>query len=124
VLKVLKTGKCPMSTESLYQWVWQSKYGNKAADNPFKKIHNLLRQGKRRWKRGSRKDSRGIIHDRVPIEKRPKVVKQRKRPGDIEVDFMMGKNHKGAILVILIEQPCTLNCISLKTEIAILLVKH
>jgi IS30 family transposase len=96
----IKTGKCPMSTEHLYQWIWQSKHGNKAADKPFKKIHNLLRNGKRRRKRGSRKDSRDIIHDRAPIEKRPKVVKQRKRPGDIEVDFMMGKSHKGELLVI------------------------
>jgi IS30 family transposase len=95
----IKTGKCPMSTESLYQWIWQSKHGNKAVDKPFKKIYNLLKHGKRRRKRGSRKDSRGIIHDRVPIDKRPKVVKQRKRPGDIEVDFMMGKSHKGALLV-------------------------
>ena len=94
-----KTGKCPMSIESLYQWIWQSKHGNKAADKPFKKIYNLLKHGKRRRKRGSRKDSRGIIHDRVPIDKRPKVVKKRKRPGDIEVDFMIGKNHKGALLV-------------------------
>ena len=95
-----KTGKCPMSIESLYQWIWQSKHGNKAADKPFKKIHKLLRHGKRRRKRGSRKDSRGIIHDRVSIDKRPKVVKQQKRPCDIEVDFMMGKSHKGALLVI------------------------
>jgi IS30 family transposase len=94
-----KTGKCPMSIESLYQWIWQSKHGNKAADKPFKKIYNLLKHGKRRRKRGSRKDSRGIIHNRVSIDKRPKVVKQRKRPGDIEVDFMMGKNHKGALLI-------------------------
>jgi IS30 family transposase len=94
-----KTGKCPMSIVSLYQWIWKSKQGNKAADNPFKKIYNLLKHGKRRRKRGSSKDSRGIIHDRVPIDKRPKVVKQRKRPGDIEVDFMIGKNHKGALLV-------------------------
>ena len=93
------TGKCPMSTESLYQWIWQSKHGNKAGDKPFKKIYNLLKHGKRRRKRGSRKDSRGTIHNRVPIDKRPMVVKQRKRPGDIEVDFMMGKNHKGALLV-------------------------
>ena len=89
-----------MSTESLYQWIWQSKHGNKATDKPFKKIHNLLRHGQRRRKRGSRKDSRGIIHDRVPIDKRPKVVTQRKRLGDIEVEFMMGKSHKGALLVI------------------------
>ena len=89
-----------MITESLYQWVWQSKHGNKAADKPFKKVYNLLRHGKQIRKRGSRKNIRGIINDRVPIHKRPKVVKLRDRPGDIEVDFMMGKSHKGALLVI------------------------
>jgi IS30 family transposase len=94
-----KTGKCPMSIESLYQWIWQSKHGNKAADKAYKKIHNLLKHGRRRRKRGARKDTRGIIHGRVPIEKRPKIVQKRIRPGDIEVDFMMGKNHKGALLV-------------------------
>ena len=95
-----KTGKCPNFIESLYQRIWQSKHRYKAADKSFKKIYNLLNHSKRRRKPGSRKDSRSIVHDRVPIDKRPKVVKQRKRPGDIEVDFMMGKNHKGAILVI------------------------
>lgn len=94
-----KTGKCPMSIESLYQWIWQSKHGNKASDKQYKKIYNHLKHGRRRRKRGSRKDSRGIIHDRVSIEKRPKIVNKRDRPGDIEVDFMMGKNHKGALLV-------------------------
>jgi IS30 family transposase len=34
-----KTGKCPMSIESLYQWIWQSKHGNKAADKLFNKIY-------------------------------------------------------------------------------------
>jgi hypothetical protein len=33
------------------------------------------------------------------LKKRPKVVKKRKRLGVIEVDFMIGKNHKGALLV-------------------------
>ena len=94
-----RTGKCPMSIESLYQWIWQSKHGNKASDRPYKKIYNHLKHGRRRRKRGSRKDSRGIIHHRVSIDKRPKIVNKRIRPGDIEVDFMMGKNHKGVILV-------------------------
>ena len=94
-----KTGKCPMSIESLYQWIWQSKHGNKASDLQYKKIYNHLKHGRRRRKRGARKDSRGIIHHRVSIEKRPKIVNKRTRPGDIEVDFMMGKNHKGALLV-------------------------
>jgi len=35
----------------------------------------------------------------VPIEKRAKIVQNRIRHGDIEVDFMLGKNHKGALLV-------------------------
>ena len=94
-----KTGKCPMSIESLYQWIWQCKHGNKAADKPYKKMYTHLKHGRRRRKRGNRKDSRGIIHNRVSIEKRPKIVQKRSRPGDIEVDFMMGKNHKGALLV-------------------------
>jgi IS30 family transposase len=37
---------------------------------------------------------------RVPIEQRPAIVQERIRPGDIEADFMMGKNHRGAILVL------------------------
>jgi IS30 family transposase len=94
-----RTGKCPMSIEALYQWIWQCKHGNKASDKPYKQIYNLLKHGRRRRKRGSRHDSRGIIHHRVPIEKRPKIVQKRIRPGDFEVDFMMGKNHKGALLV-------------------------
>ena len=88
-----------MSIESLYQCIWQSKLGNKASDKQYKKIYNHLKHGIRRRKRGSRKDSRGIIHDRVYIEKRPKIVNKRARPGDIEVDFMMGKNQKGVVLV-------------------------
>ena len=94
-----KTGKCPVSIEWLYQWIWQSKHGNKRADKRYKRIYQLLKHGKRRRKRGTRKDSRGIIHHRVPIEKRPKIVQKRLRAGDIEVDFMMGKNHNGALLV-------------------------
>lgn len=94
-----KTGKCTVSTEWLYQWIWQSKHGNKRADRRFKRIYQHLKHGKRRRKRGARNDNRGIIHHRVPIDKRPKIVQKRIRPGDIEVDFMMGKNHKGALLV-------------------------
>ena len=51
----------------------------------------------RRW---SNSIPRGIIHNRVSIEKRPKIVQKRSSPGDIEVDFIMGMNHKGALVVI------------------------
>lgn len=94
-----RTGECPLSIEWLYHWIWQSKHENKLADKPYKRIYQHLKHGRRRRKRGNRKDTRGIIHHRVPIDKRPKIVQKRIRPGDIEVDFMMGKNHKGALLV-------------------------
>jgi IS30 family transposase len=94
-----RTGKCPVSVEWLYQWIWDSKHGNKRVNKRYKRIYQMLKHGKRRRKRGTRKDSRGIIHDRVPIDKRPEIVQKRIRPGDIEVDFMLGKNHKGALLV-------------------------
>jgi transposase, IS30 family len=94
-----RTGKCPVSVEWLYQWIWDSKHGNKRVNKRYKRIYQMLKHGKRRRKRGTRKDSRGIIHDRVPIDKRPEIVQKRIRPGDIEIDFMLGKNHKGALLV-------------------------
>ena len=94
-----RTGKCPISIEWLYQWIWSTKHGNKSADKAFKHLYQHLKHGKRRRKRGNRKDCRGVIQNRVPIEKRPAIVQKRTRPGDIEVDFMMGKNHKGVLLV-------------------------
>lgn len=95
-----ETEKCPISHEWIYQWIWQCKKGNKATDRQFKKLYTTLKHGKRRRKRGARNDSRGIIPQRVSIENRPSIVKRRSRPGDLEVDFMMGKNHNGALLVI------------------------
>ena len=89
-----KTDKCPMSKESLYQRLWQSKYCNKASDNQYKKIYNHLKHGWRRRKRRSRKDSRVIIHDRFSIEKRPKIINKWTWLGDIEIDFMMCKTTK------------------------------
>jgi IS30 family transposase len=91
-----KTGKYPMSIESLYQWIWQCKHGNKEADKAYKKIYTHLKNGRHRRKRGNKKDGKGVIHNRVFIEKRPKIVEKRSRLGDIEVYFMMGKRHKGA----------------------------
>ena len=88
-----------ISHERIYQWVWDCKHSNKRKNKRYKQLYTHLRNGKRR-KRGNRKDSRGIIPNRVSIENRPAIVSKRKRAGDIEVDLMMGKNHKGALLVL------------------------
>ncbi len=89
-----------VSHEAIYQWIWDMKHGNKKKNIPFKNLYRNLKHGRRRQKRGRIKDCRGIIPNRVSIEKRPKVVDKRKRMGDVEVDLMMGCNHKSSLLVI------------------------
>ena len=92
-------GSPMVSHESIYQWIWQCKHRNIKKDRRYKKLYQLLRHGRRRRKRGNRRANRGLIPNRTSIEKRPAVVKKRKRPGDIEIDLMMGKAHKSAVLV-------------------------
>jgi len=86
--------------ETIYQWIWKMKKSRRREDQPFKNISKYLKHGRRRRKRGRIKDSRGIITERVTIEKRPAIVKKRKRLGDYEVDLMLGKNQQSAIVVI------------------------
>lgn len=88
-----------VSLECLYQWIWDCKKSNRREDAPYKNLYRFLRHGRRRFKRGNYKQTRGTIKDRVSIEKRPKIVEKRERLGDIEVDLMMGKDHKSALLV-------------------------
>lgn len=78
-----KRGKCPVSAELLYQRIWRCKHENKRADNVYKRIYELLKHGKRRRKRGHRKDSRDVIQNRFHIEQRPDIVDKRLRAGDI-----------------------------------------
>jgi IS30 family transposase len=83
-----------VSVERIYQHIWKDK---KKKGN----LHEHLRTGGKRYrKRGSSKDSRGIIKDRIPIEQRPPEVEQKQRFGDLEIDTIIGKNHKGAIVTI------------------------
>lgn len=83
-----------VSHETIYQYIWEDK--KKGGD-----LHkHLRRKGRRYRKRGSAKDSRGIIAGRVDISMRPKIVDTRKRVGDLEIDTIIGQNHQGAILTI------------------------
>jgi transposase, IS30 family len=88
-----------VSHECMYKFIWDCKHSNSRFNKPFKNLYKLLKHGKRRRKRGNHKDTRGLIPNRVSIEKRPAVVEKRKRFGDVEVDLIMGKNHKSALLV-------------------------
>jgi IS30 family transposase len=88
-----------ISHEWIYQWIWKCKHSNKRKDSTYKNLYMYLKHGKRKRKRGNYNDSRGLLPNRISIENRPLIVAKRERPGDIEVDLMMGKDHKGAILV-------------------------
>lgn len=87
-----KQKKQTVSAERIYQYVWEDK------KNGGQLYTHLRSHGKRYRKRGSAKDSRGIIQNRVSIENRPEIVDKRERFGDIEIDLIIGKNHKQAIL--------------------------
>ena len=89
-----KEGGPYVSHECIYQFIWEDK---KQGGTLYK---HLRTNGKRYRKRGASKDSRGIIKGRVDIDKRPTVVDDKERIGDLEVDTIIGKDHKGAIVTI------------------------
>lgn len=108
--KWVKDAKPGVSHETIYKHIWMAKQSNKKEYLPDRQLYKHLKHGKRRRKRGNYNDSRGLIPNRVSIEQRPKIVDQRERLGDIEVDLIIGKNHQGGLLV-------TLDRASLKTTI-------
>lgn len=89
-----------VSYETIYKFLWNCKHSNHRKNRIYKDLHKFLKHGKRRRKRGNYKDSRGLIPNRISIDKRSKMVERRKRLGDYECDLIMGKNHKSSLLVI------------------------
>ena len=89
-----KKGEITVSHESIYQFIWLDK------KNKGDLYTHLRRKGRRYRKRGSSKDSRGCIVGRIGIEKRPQEAMNRTTFGHLEVDTIIGKNHKGAIITL------------------------
>jgi IS30 family transposase len=89
-----REGRDMVSHERIYQHIWQDKKRGG-------QLHEHLRTCDKRYrKRGAANDRRGIIAGRVDIEQRPAVVEKRERFGDLEMDTIIGRKHKGAILTI------------------------
>jgi IS30 family transposase len=89
--KAEQEGVACVSHETIYRWIWARKKARRGT------LHTHLRNmGRRYRKRGSAKDSRGIIRGRVDISQRPGEVGDRKRAGDMEIDLVLGK--KGALV--------------------------
>lgn len=93
-----------ISHETIYQHVWTNK---RAGGTLFKHLRWSRRQRRKRY---GKHDQRGHIRNRISIDERPLVVEEKKRVGDWEVDTIIGKRHKGA-LVTAVERKTKFTCI-------------
>ncbi len=89
-----RIGKPCVSVERIYQFVWKDK------QNAGLLYKHLRTKGKKYKKRGNLNNGRGQIVGRVDITQRPKIVDKKERFGDLEIDLVIGANHKGALLTI------------------------
>lgn len=92
--RLKQEGKASVHHETIYQYILADKKGG--GD-----LYTLLRHRNKTYrKRYGASHSRNGIKDRVDIEERPQVANNRERVGDWEMDTIIGKNHKGAIVTI------------------------
>lgn len=87
-------GIAMVSVERIYQYI----YSNQSQGGLLYKHLRTARKWRR--KRLNRKHQRGQIPNRIMIDKRPEIVNTKKRFGDWEVDTIIGKNHKSAIVTL------------------------
>ena len=78
-----------------HEWIYQYILMDKHAGGD---LHRHLRCQKKRRKRYGSYNRRGKIKNRVSIDERPAIVDTRQRLGDWEVDTIIGKGHRHAIV--------------------------
>ncbi len=81
-----------ISHEAIYQHVWKDK---QSGGSLYKQLRH---RGKKYNKRSRGKAGRGCIPGRIDIADRPSIVDEKSRVGDWELDTIVGKEHKGAIV--------------------------
>jgi IS30 family transposase len=82
-----------ISHEWIYQYVLQDKWAGG-------ELYRHLRCQKQRRKRYGKYERRGQLLNCTSIEERPALVNRRKRLGDWEVDTLIGKRHKQAMVTL------------------------
>ncbi len=80
-----------------HEWIYQYILADKKAGGD---LHKHLRCQKPYRKRCGQYARRGKLPHRVSIEERPAIVDTRERLGDWEVDTMIGKGHRGALVTL------------------------
>ena len=80
--------------ETIYRYI----YYNKLRGGRLYK--HLRHKNKKYHNRSNVYQRRGIIIDRVSIDKRPKIVERKNRIGDFEIDTVIGRHHVGALVTV------------------------
>ena len=80
--------------ETIYRYI----YYNKSRGGRLYKY--LRHKNKKYHNRNNSYQRRGIIIDRVSIDKRPKIVERKNRIGDFEIDTVIGRHHIGALVTV------------------------
>jgi len=80
-----------------HEWIYQYILADKQAGGD---LFRHLRCQKKRRKRYGSYDRRGKLPNRRSIEERPAIVEERQRIGDWEVDTIIGKRHRQAIVTL------------------------
>jgi len=80
-----------------HEWIYQYILADKQAGGD---LYCHLRCQKKRRKRYGGYDRRGKLPNRRSIEERPEIVDQRERLGDWEVDTILGKGRRQAIVTL------------------------
>jgi IS30 family transposase len=83
-----------VSHETIYKYI----YHNKSCGGRL--YLRLRHKNKRYHKRGVEYNTRGMIKNRISIDRRPKIVERKARVGDWEIDTVIGAHHKGALVTI------------------------
>lgn len=78
-----------------HEWIYQYVLEDKRCGGD---LHCHLRCQKPRKKRYGTYDRRGQLPNRISIDERPAIVERRTRLGDWELDTIIGKGHKQAIV--------------------------
>ena len=80
--------------ETTYRYIYTNKKNGG-------KLYKYLRHKNKKYHcRSNNYKARGTIIDRVMIDKRPKIVEKKNRIGDLEIDTVIGKDHKGALVTV------------------------
>jgi len=80
-----------------HEWIYQYVYADYRSGG---ELYKHLRSQKKHRKRLRGRDRRGQLPDRRMIDERPEVVEERSRIGDWEVDTIIGKGQRQAIVTL------------------------